>query len=156
MNRTSGRRRFTAAWLTVLVLSGCLWWALHPPRSEDHYRQESADTAELLRSNVETTRLWLDARAADRVTSNAAEVALTETEGDADSTLSGYTAHQPPSQTATELRSEVAAIGDRAVTLLGQIRIDARSGHWDAALAARDDLEVVSRQLADLQRRAAP
>jgi hypothetical protein len=156
MNRTFGRHRFTAAWLTVLVLSGCLWWALHPPRSEDHYRQESADTVELLRSNVETTRIWLDARAVDRTTSNAVEVALTETEGDADRTLSGYTAHQPPSPTTTELRSEVATIGDRVVTLLGQIRVDARSGRWDAALAARDDLEVVSRQLAALQRKAAP
>lgn len=156
MSPTLGRHRFTAAWLTALVLSGCLWWALHPPRSEDHYRQESADTAELLRSNVETSRLWLEARAADRVTSNAVEVALTETESDADTTLSGYTAYQPPSPTATDLRGDVAAIGDRVVTLLGQIRIDARSGNWNAVLAARDDLEVLSRQLADLQRRAAP
>jgi hypothetical protein len=152
----TARTRFTAAWLVVLVLSGCLWWGLHPPRTEHSYRQRSASTVALLRSNVETTRLWLAAIDAGRATSNATRVALTETETDANSALTGYSGYQPPDPTTADVRGRVIALGDQVVALLGEIRVDARAGRWEDALGTRDELDSLSRRLTDLQRRVAP
>lgn len=64
----SARRRFTAAWVVVIVFGGCVWWGLHPPRAEQSYRQQSANTVELFRSNVETARIWLVAMRDGKVT----------------------------------------------------------------------------------------
>lgn len=154
--RAGGRWRSIGPGLVVVLLGACVWWGVHPPRTEETYRQESAHTVELLRSQVETARIWLEEKDAGKVTTFAVEVALTETETDAESVLSGYAAHQPPGREATRLRGDVTALGDRVVALLGSVRVDARAGRWAEAVAAAEDLAALSRELRVLRRRALP
>lgn len=150
------RLRVTSAWVIVVILAGCVWWGIHPPRTEDSYRRESASTLELLRSDVETANLWLESFDHRRVTSAAAEVALTETETDADRRASSYSSYQPPDASLTTVRADVSALADQVVTALGEIRVDVRADRWEQAVAARTDLERLSRQLTRLQRQVAP
>lgn len=151
-----GRGRFVTPWLAVLVLAASLWWGLHPPRTEDAYRRESASTAELLRSDVETAKLWLEASRAGKVTSAAAEVALAETETAAGRRASSYASYQPPTPASTALRAEVTSLADQVVSMLGEVRVDARAGRWDDAYGATSDLARLSERLRDLQERVAP
>lgn len=82
--------------MLVLALGGCMWWGIHPPRTEHAYWRESASTLQLLRSDVETAKLWLTSYAEDKVTSQATKVALTETETDANRRSSSYSPYRPP------------------------------------------------------------
>lgn len=152
----SARARFAAAWVAVLVLGGSIWWGIHPPRTEHSYRQESAHSLQLLRSHVETARLWLDSVDAGKATSAAAEVALTETETDAERRAGSYSSYQPPDEAASKIRTRVTSLAARVVATLGEIRVDAQAGRWDEAVAAESDLERLSDQLRDLQRQVAP
>lgn len=93
------RRRFVVTWVLVLALGGCVWWGIDPPRTQHAYRRESASTLQLLRSDVETAKLWLTSYAEDKVTSPATKVALTETETDANRRSSSYSSYQPPPAT---------------------------------------------------------
>lgn len=150
------RRRFVIAWVLVLALGGCMWWGIHPPRSEHAYRREAASTLQLLRSDVETTQLWLTSHAEDKVTTPATEVALTETETDANARSSSYSSYQPPARDLVEVRSKVLTLADEVVSTLGEIRVDALAGRWDEAVTARTDLERLAGELRDLQREVTP
>lgn len=150
------RRRFVYAWVLVLGLGGCVWWGIHPPRTEDAYRREAASTLQLLRSDVETANLWLTSHAEDKVTGPATEVALTETEADANARASSFSSYQPPAADLVEVRSQVLTLSDEVVSTLGVIRVDALAGRWNEAVAARTDLERLAGELRDLQRKAAP
>ncbi len=148
--------RLAAAWVVVLVAAACLWWGIHPPRTEEAYRSESAGTVELLRSHVGTADLWLRSFGDGRVTAPAASVALREAETDADHAASAYASYQPPSAQARELRVRVTALADRVVTELGTIRVAAEAGRWRDAVAARTTLRSLLKELRSLHRELAP
>lgn len=150
------RARFTAAWTVVLALAASLWWGIHPPRTEDAYRRESATVSERLASHLRTASIWLDTYDAGNATAAATTVALTETETDAQRDASGLAAYQPPNRATTDLRTRVEDLAQQAVTLLGDVRIDARSGRWTAATDAAGELERLADRLMELSREVRP
>lgn len=150
------RGRFVAGWGVVLVLAACLWWGVHPPRTEDAYLRESSSVAERLASHVRTAAMWLDTYAAGDATGAATTVALTETESDAQRDASSYASYQPPGLESTAVRDRVDSLAHQAVTLLSQVRIDARAGRWDAATSHADELDRLAGRLLDVSREARP
>jgi hypothetical protein len=119
----------------LFVVAASVWWGVHPPRSTEAYRDRSLSTVETLQSQVATTRLWLRQVADDRVLRTTAAVALEETETDASSQSSTYSAWQPPDSASSRVRSEVTPLADEVVSALGDVRIAAHAGRWSEAVS---------------------
>ena len=83
---------------------------IHPPRDASAYREESTRTVKLLRSQVETARLWIEGVDQGRVPRAAASVALTEASTDAGRQASSYSSLDPAHSSS--------ASGDRPITAL--------------------------------------
>lgn len=136
-------RRLLTLLIAAVVVAVALEHAVAPPRSAPAYSQRASSTLEVLRSQVQTARLWIEAEQNDRVTRPAAGVAFTEAEEDARSQSGSFAAYDPPDPLAqTEpLRELVTTAGDDTVSLLGEVRVAAATGQWDrmAALAPRLD-----------------
>ncbi|HEY0644070.1 MAG TPA: hypothetical protein VGD39_11665 [Nocardioides sp.] len=150
------RGRFVAGWGVVLVLAACLWWGVHPPRTEDAYLRESSSVAERLASHVRTAAMWLDTYDAGQVTGAATTVALTEAESDAQRDASTYAAYQPPSREQITVRDRLDSLARQATTRLSDVRIDARDGRWSDATSTVDELRHLADQLLDLSREVRP
>lgn len=149
------RGRFVAACVLVLLVAGSVWWGIHPPRDPSAYREESTRTVQLLRSQVETARLWIEGVRDDRVTRTAASVALTEASTDASNQRSSYSSLDPNGTASTHTWSRVSSMADRVAAVLGDVRVAARAGRWDDVVAALPRLDRLSRSLAELQRSVA-
>ena len=135
----------------VIVVAASVWYAVAPPRSESAFRSEAASTLQTLHSQVRTTQLWADALADDEVTHQAATVSFEESETDAGTAVSTFRAYNPPDEQLSELRTEVIDAGDRALSLLGEVRIAAHSGQWNTVIDSRARLNTLQLDLLRLQ-----
>ncbi|MDP9401644.1 MAG: hypothetical protein M3P39_12030 [Actinomycetota bacterium] len=113
----------------ALVITGSLWYVEAPPRSSPSYSQRTAQTAETLRSQAETARLWVAELADGRTFGASASVGFREAEEDATAALSGFAAYDPPPGTVA-LRDAVTALGNDVVNSLAQLRIAAADERW--------------------------
>jgi len=118
--------------LASLVVVASLEYAVAPPRSAPAYSQRASSTLELLRSQVQTARLWIDAVEAGQVTRPAASVAFTEAEEDARTQAGAFAAYDPPEplERTEPLRKLVTTAGDDTVSLLGEVRVAATTDQW--------------------------
>ncbi len=150
------RGRFVAAWALVLLVAASVWWGIHPPRDASAYREESTRTVELLRSHVETARLWIEGVRDGKLSRAAASVALTEASADADTQASSYSSLDPNDAASKRIWSRVASMADGVSAALADLRVAARAGRWDDAEAMIPRLDRLSARLATLQRSVAP
>lgn len=129
--------------LALLAVVASLEYAAAPPRSAPAYSQRASATLELLRSQVQTTRLWIDALEAGKVTRPAASVAFAEAEEDARTQAGAFAVYDPPEplERTQPLRELVSSAGDETVSLLGEVRVAATTDRWGrlAELAPRLD-----------------
>ncbi|MDQ4054342.1 MAG: hypothetical protein M3237_16785 [Actinomycetota bacterium] len=152
MAAAQDRRRFIGSWVLVLTVAGCVWWGIHPPRDPHDYREESARTLQMLRSHVETARLWAEGVEDGRVLRTAASVGLTETSTDADAQSSRYSSLVPSDRESTRIWRQVSSLSDEVASRLSDIRLDARVGRWHEVVAALPSLARLSDRLGDLER----
>ena len=139
--------------VAAAVAFGSMWYAVAPPRSADSYEQRAVDSAALLRSHVQTARLWARAVREDNVTRAAASVAFEEAETDARAVADRFATFDPPDplDTTEPLRDRLLRAASDAVEVLAQVRIAADTGQWarlDELLPRLDDMQ---RKLDDLQ-----
>lgn len=142
-------RRALLLMLTAVVVVASLEYAVAPPRSASAYSERAASTLQLLRSQVQTVRLWIDAVEEGQVTRPAAGVAFTEAEEDARAASGSFAAYDPPEPLAqTEpLRKLVAIAGDDTVSLLAELRVAAATDQWDRVAQLRPQLDQAQRRL---------
>ncbi len=118
--------------LASLAVVASLEYAVAPPRSAPAYSQRASATLELLRSQVQTTRLWIDAVEAGQVSRTAASVAFTEAEEDARTQAGAFASYDPPEplERTQPLRELMTSAGDATVSLLSEVRVAATTDRW--------------------------
>lgn len=145
-------RSFAVLVVALLALVS-IWWLVHPPRDAPEYRERAAQTAELLRSQVQTARIWADAVGAGRVTHNAAAIGFADSERAAQSTAASLQSWDPPPGTGA-LRERLTARAADTTAALGGLRIAAHRGDWEAVPPAARELAPLARALERLEARA--
>lgn len=147
-----------ASWLVPVVLAalvlGGAWHGHAPPRSADAYSKVAADTAAFLHSQLETARLWVESHPQDAFDTSVV-VGIEEAERDAVVTLERFAGHDPPAGT-NPLRTRLTALGQRATTLLGEMRIAAHRQDWDRVVRLSDAMARPSRRLEQVSVEARP
>ncbi len=126
-----GGGRLIAIVVLALVVLASLWYVQAPPRTEGDYRERAALTAETLRSQLETTELWVRELERDRVTQQAAAVGVREAEADAVAAASEFGAWDPRGDTRF-VRSRLMSLVSEATEALSEIRVAAEDGRWEA------------------------
>ncbi len=139
----------------VAVLAASVWYVQAPPRTAGDYRERAAMAAETLRSQVETARLWVRELEAGRATRRAAVVGFREAEADAEAAASEFAGFDPRGDTR-EIRSDLTALGAQVTDALGQLRIAAQDGRWNALPALAGPLPELARRLEAVGGRADP
>lgn len=119
--------------LAAVVLVASIAYAVAPPRSAAAYAERASSTLELLRSQVQTVRLWIEALEDEQVTRLAASVAFDEAEEDARAESATFAAYDPPDRLAEseQVRQLVTTAGEDTVSLLGEVRVAAATGRWN-------------------------
>ncbi len=135
-----------------LILAS-LWYVQAPPRTAGAYRERAVKTAESLRSQVQTTRIWLSSLADDESTRPAASVAFREAEEDADKAAATFARYDPPVGTDA-LRSRLTSLATEVTDALAQVRIAAHRGRWEKLPERRGSLAKLSKRLDDLRKEA--
>jgi hypothetical protein len=139
-----------AAFVTVIVLAGSLWYGHAPPRSAGAYRRQAVTTVDLLSSQVNTARLWIREVRDGRVTRPAASVAFREAEDDARATAERFAGYD--SAGSGDLRERVQPVAEDAVEALAAVRIATHGGDWQRLGDLDGGLSQVGRRLAELGR----
>jgi hypothetical protein len=135
-------RRGTIA-LVLLAMTACV----APARSFDAYEGKAADTSDSVLSAVETARLAASIAGKDDSSAPTLAIVLADAEKDASGTRGIFESIQPPDPRASELRTQLDAILDRAVDGLSRLRIAVRRGEISALPHVAQPLAGVSRDL---------
>ena len=138
-----------------VVVVAALWYLQAPPRSVEAYRERAADTAETLRSQVQTARLWSREVQGGRATRQAAAVAFREAEEDAEATASEFARYVPPQETE-ELRTALTSLAHEVTDALAELRFVAERGEWEQLEQQSVPLEPLAQRLERLAARASP
>lgn len=136
-----------------LLVLACLWYVQAPPRSADAYRERAVKTAETLRSQVQTTRIWLRTVADDESTRPAASVGFREAEEDAGNAASTFESYDPPTGTDA-LRRRLTTLAGEVTEALAQVRIAAHRGQWRELPQRGAALAELSERLDELEEQA--
>ena len=147
-------RAIAAVTVPVAVIAS-LWYVQAPPRTRGDYRERAAITAASLRSQVKTAGLWVDEIERERVTHQAAQVALREAEDDAVATASEFDAWNPPAN-ERRIRSDITALASETTDALTQLRIAAEDGRWHALSSLARPLPQLAKRLGTARYRADP
>ena len=131
----------------VLALVVALTACVGPSRTASDYESKARNTAEQVRSSLETVRLGLDAAAADRATLPYLSRLFGDAEEDAGAAQTAFEAVQPPDAASDEVRAELGGLVDDAVDALAAARIAIRRDDVDAALDGADELAASSEAL---------
>jgi hypothetical protein len=129
--------RWMAGVLLALLVVASVWYVNAPPRGLSAYRERAADTADRLRSHVQSARLWTRVLAEDRAMHAPVAVGLGEAEQDALGDASAFASHDVPSGAAA-LRSELTELASDVEDVLASLRIATHRDDWGRlpALAA--------------------
>ncbi|MDQ1688868.1 MAG: hypothetical protein QOK42_1843 [Frankiaceae bacterium] len=131
---------------TAVLVTGCVG----PSRTDADYHRKASNSAEAMRSAVETGRLVADLVLRDRAFGNYANVAATEAEQAADGVQAAFDSVQPPSTAADDVREKFDALLQAATGALGDLRIAVRRHLLGDVRKAADDLKKISAQLEPL------
>jgi hypothetical protein len=143
-------RRAGLVSLAVAVVAS-LWWLQAPPRTEGAYFERAAATEELLRSQLQTTAMWIRAVRDGHATTQAAAVGIREVDADAAATAAEFAAWDPPVG-SERLQREVMRVASDVTRALTAARIDAGRGDWDRLEGRVGELESLANRLAELRR----
>ncbi len=141
--------------LLVLLILAALWYVQAPPRTGGDYRERAAMTLETLRSQVQSTSLWIRELENERTTRQAASVAFREAEDDASAAVSDFAAWDPVGNTQG-LRRDITAVGSDVTDALAAVRIAAEDERWDTLPELARPLPPLANRLERLARRADP
>ncbi|MBT2367279.1 hypothetical protein J7E88_18700 [Streptomyces sp. ISL-10] len=108
----------------VLSLAGCM----SSSRTDTDYRNKVANSAEVVRSSIETARLLVRAAKNGKSPGPYTSRTLSQLESAVDSVVTQFGSVQPPTQEASQLRDDVISLLDEVQSALSQLRIAARQG----------------------------
>lgn len=150
-----GYRAHVLAWrVTTLLIAVATFLAActGPSRSTSDYREKAANSAQAMRSAVQTVRLVAEAALDGRAPSRYTALVVSEAEHDGDSIASAFSSVQPPSRDADTLRARTTQLLDDSVATLAELRIAVRR-HDSARIGALSaDLVRLSERLERLSR----
>jgi hypothetical protein len=118
-------RRVTALLVAITSLVAA---CVGPSRSTADYREKAANSAEAMRSVVQTSRLVTEAALDGKAPSRYTALVLSESENDADSISDSFSTVQPPSRESDRLRERTTTLLDGTTSLLADLRIAVRRG----------------------------
>jgi hypothetical protein len=130
-----------------------VWYIMAPPRGESDYRERAFETAQALRSHVQSTRIWVRTLQRGGTLRSSATVAFREAEEDATKVASGFASYQPPPGT-DGLRSAMIALASDVEDALAAVRIAAQREQWSSVPEAAAPLADLSGRLRGLVERA--
>lgn len=110
-------------------------------------------TAEILRSNVQSTRIWARTLTRDDTLTTAAAVAFQEAEEDAAKAAASFSAYDPPPGT-DGLRSDLSALSNDVDEALGSVRIASQRSQWSRVPATAAALPRLAARLERFVHRA--
>ncbi|MGN6577832.1 MAG: hypothetical protein ACTHKG_19335 [Nocardioides sp.] len=155
------RRSFAptrATWVVpiavVAVILVGLWYGHAPPRSDAAYRTSASDTAGFLHSQLETARVWVQERP-EQVFDSSLAVAIEESESDANATLKRFAGYDPPAGQEA-IRTRLTTLGEKATTLLAEMRIAVHREDWSKLEELRGEAEKPSLKLEELGKQVLP
>ncbi len=148
-------RRLLVLTAVALVAAASLWYLTAPPKGIDGYRERAASTAETLRSQVQSTRIWLESVEDGDSTHAAALIGFLEAEQDASAVASDFEAYEPPTGTFG-LRSSLSALSSDVTEALGALRIAGQQEEWAALGRLARPLARLNTELARFEERAEP
>jgi hypothetical protein len=132
-----------------------LWYVVAPPRSVDGYRERASSTAEVLRSQVQTARIWLRTLARGDALRTSARVGLRESEEDASAAAEGFQRFDPPVGTDA-VRAGLSELSSQTTARLADIRIAADRGQWARLPQLGGRLPALADRLRRFAQRAQP
>ncbi len=145
----------TIRFLLPVLVAAAVWYVHAPPRSADAYRERAAQTAETLRSQVQTARIWVRSTEDGEVTHEAATVGLRETEADANKAGSKFEGYDPPAG-LVDLRARVSSLATDVTDALSTLRIATAHEEWSELPRLAEPLEDLAERLAELEKAAKP
>ncbi|GAA4896274.1 hypothetical protein ACFPM3_15900 [Streptomyces coeruleoprunus] len=110
--------------LMLMLVAGCVGSS----RTDTDYREKAANTAEAVRSSIETARLVVGAAGRGKSPGAYTSRTLSQLESAVGSVATQFGSVQPPTRDAARLREEITALLDRCRGVLGELRISARQG----------------------------
>ena len=137
------------------VVAGALWYVTAPPKGVDGFRERSAATAETLRSQIQSDRLWIETLRTGDATHTASLVGFAEAEQDAAAAASQFESYEPPSGTL-ELRATLSQLSTDVTDALAAIRIAAEQERWDRLGELAGPLPQLAARLQAFEERAEP
>ena len=124
----------------LVVASGCAGSS----RTADDYVLKAVNTAEAVRSSVETVRLGIEAAERDRAFLPYLSRLFGDAEEDAGSAAMTFESVQPPDGASDALRDELGTLLDAADDSLSAVRIAIRREDVDAVVARSQELADLS------------
>jgi hypothetical protein len=139
------RSRLLAVLAGVLVVAS-VWYVTAPPRGVADYRERAAQTADKLRSHVQSARLWVRTLDGDRTLRSSAAVGFREAEDDAVTDASRFAGYDPPAGT-DGLRSDLTKLSSDVEDALAALRIVTQRDEWSRVPATGAPLAELSKRL---------
>jgi hypothetical protein len=137
----------SAALLALLATTGCVG----PSRTDDDYARKAANTAEAVRSSVNTVRVGAHAVRQDRITGPYLSRLVAEAEEDAQAAQQAFDSVQPPSVQSDALHQQVDEVVQDALDLLRVARIAVRRGNLAEVARLDDRLQKAAEDLEALE-----
>lgn len=123
-------------------------WGL---RSDQDYREKAANTAQAVRSAVETAQLVVRGTGEGKAPGRYVGRALADVESDVSSVSTAFSSIQPPSSAVDQLRSDLTSLLDECSSVLAQLRIVARRGELSQLSGWAEPLPDLAARLARFQ-----
>ena len=143
-------RPFIAIAAGVLV-AAAVWYVVAPPRDAPAYRDRAAESTQTLLSQVRTARLWARALEEGRTLGPTAAVGIDDSEKQAETATSKFTAYEPPRGT-DDVRTRFTTLASAVTDELGALRIAAQRREWEEVERAQPRLERLAAELEDFRR----
>jgi hypothetical protein len=131
----------------LLILPGVLGSCVAPARTDAAYRAKAADTADAVVSAARTVLLVARQAADDATFAPTAAVAIAEAEVDAASARDAFVSIQPPDASSDAVRRQLLPDVERAVQVIGRVRIAARRAEEDRLPAVASPLGAIAEDL---------
>jgi hypothetical protein len=141
--------------LLIAVVAAALWYVSAPPKGKDGYLERVASTAETVRSQVQSARIWIETHGDGEAMGAATLVGLEEADEDAQSALSEFEGYEP-AQGTLAVRDELVRLASAATDKLEAIRISAQLEDWDEVERVADELPPIADRLDVLEERTRP
>ncbi len=136
------------AMLAVALVAASFWYVTAPPKGLDGYRERAGQRLETIRSQVQSSRIWLESLDDEEATRSATLVGLREAERDSSESQSDFQEQEAPDGTA-RLRARFGDVASRAVDALRALRVAAEQERWDELPRLAEPLPRIA---ADLER----